>query len=501
MGIPIKEHASPEGLSFRISPRLIDLFGRELVARTEAAVAELVKNAYDSDARHVHLKFQGVKNRGGELTISDDGDGMSLADLREKWMLIGTRDKLDRPRTKRNRRKVGEKGIGRLGAHKLSNRTILKTKKQRESKWVVLDIDWSKYYTDEHSFEEIEHPYRIEPGRPNDHGTTLILQNLRDGFSKENFERLQAELTLLVPPLPGIRDFKIELESDEFPEFRGELKPAILKAANYILDVSYDGKNLLSGTLKVKGQNKDKSIEAQVIAPNCGPLRIFLYVYVLKGESFEGTPIQLGRVKKILEVFKGIRLYRDNFKVGVYGDQGDDWLRMDEEHIRAHEVVIHSKQVMGAVHITRDNNPNLVDTTNRERLSANEAFFDLVNVIKSAVNEVNHQRWTEREARDAARNNKASAMDRALNQIEQATNKDFFVPTDVKQEIHQALGRVRQEYQHHVVRLEDELQMYRNLASLGISTAAFAHETEAVGLDLDLHLADLKNAIEKLPAE
>ena len=501
MGIPIKEHASPEGLSFRISPRLIDLFGRELVARTEAAVAELVKNAYDSDARHVHLKFQGVKNRGGELTISDDGDGMSLADLREKWMLIGTRDKLDRPRTKRNRRKVGEKGIGRLGAHKLSNRTILKTKKQRESKWVVLDIDWSKYYTDEHSFEEIEHPYRIEPWRPNDHGTTLILQNLRDGFSKENFERLQAELTLLVPPLPGIRDFKIELESDEFPEFRGELKPAILKAANYILDVSYDGKNLLSGSLKVKGQNKDKRIEAQVIAPHCGPLRIFLYVYVLKGESFEGTPIQLGRVKKILEVFKGIRLYRDNFKVGVYGDQGDDWLRMDEEHIRAHEVVIHSKQVMGAVHITRDNNPNLIDTTNRERLSANEAFFDLVNVIKSAVNEVNHQRWTEREARDTARNNKANAMDRALNQIEQATNKDFFVPTDVKQEIHQALGRVRQEYQHHVVRLEDELQMYRNLASLGISTAAFAHETEAVGLDLDLHLADLKNAIEKLPAE
>ena len=42
--------------------------------------------------------------------------------------------------------------------------------------------------------------------------------------------------------------------------------------------------------------------------------------------------------------------------------------------------------------------------------------------------------------------------------------------------------------------------MYRNLASLGISTAAFAHETEAVGLDLELHLADLKN-LQQLPAE
>lgn len=63
----IKGQPHRKGLSFKISPRLIDLFGRELVARTEAAIAELVKNAYDSDARHVHLKFEGVKNPGGSL--------------------------------------------------------------------------------------------------------------------------------------------------------------------------------------------------------------------------------------------------------------------------------------------------------------------------------------------------------------------------------------------------------------------------------------------------
>jgi hypothetical protein len=217
-----------------------------------------------------------------------------------------------------------------------------------------LDVDWSKYYTDEHSFEEIVHPYRTEAGRLGDHGTTLTLKNLRDGFSRENFERLQAELTLLVPPLPGIRDFKIELESNEFPEFKGELKPAILKAANYALDVQYDGKGLLTGTLKVRMENKERRIETPIVAPHCGPMRILLYVYVLKGESFKETPIQLNKVRAVLDTFKGIRIYRDNFKVGVYGDQGDDWLRLEEKHIAAHEVVIHSKQVMGAVHISRD---------------------------------------------------------------------------------------------------------------------------------------------------
>jgi signal transduction histidine kinase len=496
-----KPHSGDKGLPFKISPRLIDLFGRELVARTEAAIAELVKNAYDSDARHVHLKFENVKHAGGSFIISDDGDGMSLADLREKWMVIGTRDKLDRPRTNRNRRKVGEKGIGRLGAHKLSNHTVLKTKKAGETKWIILDIDWSKYYTDEHSFEEIIHPYRTEPGRPSDHGTTLILQDLRDGFTKENFERLQAELTLLIPPLPGIRDFKIEIESNEFPEFKGELKPAVLKAANYVLNAEYDGAGRLSGTLRVKGETKEKRIDTPVVAPHCGAFGIILYVYVLKRESFEGAPIQLAKVKRVLDVFKGIRVYRDNFKVGIYGDQGDDWLRMDEEHIRAHEVVIHSKQVMGAVHITRDGNPNLVDTTNRDRLVANDAFFDLVSVTKVAVNEINERRWEERKARDEARTKRKSPIYQAFDQIEKAADKDFLIPQDVKQEIHQALDRVRQEYQHHVVRLEDELQMYRNLASLGISTAAFAHETEAVGLDLELYLNEMKDALVALPQE
>jgi len=488
-------------LPFKISPRLIDLFGRELVARTESAIAEFVKNAYDSDATRVHLKFEGVTNPGGKLIITDNGEGMSLSDLREKWMVIGTRDKQDRPRTKRRRRKVGEKGIGRLCAQKLSNHTILKTKKRGEPKWIVLDIDWSKYQTDEHSFEEIVHPYRLEAGRPIDCGTALVLSDLHNGFSQSNFERLQAELTILVPPLPGIRDFKIELESDEFPEFRGELKPAVLKAASYMLDAQYDGAERLTGTLRVKAEKKEKRIDTPVVAPHCGPCRIILYVYVLKKESFEDTPIQLGKVKQVLDIFSGIRIYRDQFKVGVYGDQGDDWLRIDEEHIRAHEVKIHSKQVIGAVHITRDDNPDLIDTTNRDRLVANNAFFDLVNVTKSAVEEINAQRWREREVRDAARSKRKSAMDQACDQIEKSADKDFLVPADVKQEIRQAVDRVRQEYQHHVVRLEDELQMYRNLASLGISTAAFAHETEAVGLDLELYLIELTEALRNLPKE
>lgn len=492
---PVTQRA---GLPFRISPRLIDLFGRELVARAEGALAELVKNAYDSDATRVQLKFRDVKQPGGNVTITDDGDGMNLEDLEKKWMLIGTKNKLDEPLTRKRRRKVGEKGIGRLGAHKLSNRTILRTKKRGSSEWIVLDIDWAKYYTESQSFEEIRHPLTAEPGKVSDHGTKLELLDLRDGFSKEHFERLQAELTLLVPPLPGIRDFKIEILSEEFPEFRGELQPQVLKAATYHVEAKFDGKQL-TGSLHVNGVAKAVPINRELEALRCGPLELSIYVYVLKKESFEGTPLQYTKVQKILDIYKGIRIYRDKFKVGLYGDQGNDWLGIDAQHIRRHEVMIHSKQVMGAVRISRDSSPELLDTTNREGLVANQAYFDLVTVAGVAIDEVNTQRWREREARERQRAKGAGPVHEALHEIENALAKDLLIPRPVKDEVHDLLQKVRLEQANEATRMEDELQMYRNLASLGISTAAFAHETEAIGLDLNLYIGELAFAIDALP--
>lgn len=489
-------------LAFKISPRLIDLFGKELVARTEAALAELVKNAYDSDAKRVVLRFAGVAKPGGQLVIEDDGDGMSLDDLRNKWMLIGTKDKVENPRTRRKRRKVGEKGIGRLGAHKLSNRTVLRTKRKGDSHWVVLDIDWTKYYSDSHSFEGVVHPYTRVPGKQSEHGTKLELLDLRDGFTQETFERLQAELTLLVPPLPGIRDFSIEIVAPEFPDFRGDIQPAVLKAATYSVDASFDGKGRLTGQLRIRGQSKPVEIDQNLSGISCGPLNLKYYVYILKKESFEGSPIQLSRVQSVLDVFKGVRVYRDNFKVGTYGDLGNDWLGIDEQHIKKHEVVIHSKQIMGAVHITRDGNPELIDTTNREGLVANRAFFDLINVCSAAVDEINAQRWAERRERERkAKKESKSPIDQALNRIERAAESDLLIPPVVRREIHDSILKVKAEQESQIRKFEDELQMYRNLASLGISTAAFAHETEAIGFSLELHLKKLKDAISGLPSD
>ena len=52
---------------FSVDSSVIERLGRELVARHETAVSELVKNAYDADATLATLNFVNVDYEGGTL--------------------------------------------------------------------------------------------------------------------------------------------------------------------------------------------------------------------------------------------------------------------------------------------------------------------------------------------------------------------------------------------------------------------------------------------------
>src|SRR5439155_21287721 len=136
-----------------------------------------------------------------------------------------------------------------------------------------------------------------------------------------------------------------------------------------------------------------------------------------------------------------------------------------------------------------------------EGLVANEAFFDLVHIVRNTVDEVNAQRWKEREIRDRQRVQTGGPLHEALKKIEGTLEKDLLIPRSIKLEVRDLLNKVRLEQNQEIARMEDELQMYRNLASLGISTAAFAHETEAIGFDLNLYLKELDEVIRSLASE
>src|SRR3954453_15522899 len=103
-------------IAFQPRARLLKLIGEELISDEVVALAELVKNAHDAEAVSVTVAFRGATVPGGTLTVSDDGTGMDLETLLGKWMEPAATTKVGEGRqvTRRGRRVLGEKGVGRF---------------------------------------------------------------------------------------------------------------------------------------------------------------------------------------------------------------------------------------------------------------------------------------------------------------------------------------------------------------------------------------------------
>ena len=116
---------APDQLVFRVKPRLLRLLGDQLIRDANVAVFELVKNAYDADARRCSVLLEHPDNPArARIEIEDNGSGMDEDILRNAWMVIATDFRAEQRAhnvrsTQFNRFPLGEKGLGRLSVHKL----------------------------------------------------------------------------------------------------------------------------------------------------------------------------------------------------------------------------------------------------------------------------------------------------------------------------------------------------------------------------------------------
>ncbi len=110
---------------FSVDTHLLRELGELLVGRDSTAVLELIKNAYDADARTVTLDASGLDGDGGRIDVIDDGCGMTEERFRTAFLRIAGRGKEsgDRRSPTFGRRYTGQKGIGRLATHKLTRKS------------------------------------------------------------------------------------------------------------------------------------------------------------------------------------------------------------------------------------------------------------------------------------------------------------------------------------------------------------------------------------------
>ncbi len=133
--------------AFQTRARTIDHLGREQIADCPTAISELWKNAYDAYARNVCLNI--FDGNVPVATLVDDGHGMSVDDIVNKWLTVGTESKAinkevpfeDRNGIDEIRVKQGQKGIGRLSCAALGSMMLLISKKKEHS-YVACLLDW-----------------------------------------------------------------------------------------------------------------------------------------------------------------------------------------------------------------------------------------------------------------------------------------------------------------------------------------------------------------------
>ena len=177
---------------FKTRARAVEMLGKDQIANAPTAISELFKNAYDAYATEVSVDLYPEENT---LVLWDDGIGMSEQDVSERWLVVGTGDKIRRDQKQflrpnevkpelLKREIMGEKGIGRLAISAIGKQLFLFSRRLNE-KTVCLFVDWRIFQHLDLNLDEVTLPIRIlnEDHMP----TRSLLQGMLQEF-KDNFE-------------------------------------------------------------------------------------------------------------------------------------------------------------------------------------------------------------------------------------------------------------------------------------------------------------------------
>ena len=367
----------PNELQFKVSAELKNILGRDLITSPNIAVLELVKNSYDAHATKVEITF-------GEdsLVIADNGKGMSLDDLKNKWLFVAYSAKSDGTedesyRGKINRRFAGAKGIGRLSCDRLARYLKLETK-SAEGFPEILNVDWKSFEGNQQKeFDEVTVQHETVKTAPQfpggrDTGTIMTFSGLRTHWNREDIISLKKSLEKMINPFSEVEDFEIELIAPKEIETDQDAKAH--ESVNGIV------KNTISDVLKIKTTQIEVQLTKDAVTTTLSDRGVIMYVIeepntyqFLKNVNIglfymnRAAKVNFSKRMGIQPVSYGnVFLFRNGFRILPYGEYDDDSWGLNRRAQQGYNRFLGTRDLFGRVDVETDNVNDFKEVSSRD---------------------------------------------------------------------------------------------------------------------------------------
>lgn len=549
-------------VNFNVNAYTARLIGRENVSKLNGAVLELVKNTYDADSKVCILYYNDKEN---SLYIIDNGFGMNEEIIEKHWMTIGNSSKTVKFRTKNGRIQTGAKGIGRFALDRIADVCEMLTINVNNA--LLWNVDWRDFTSEKiitdvtaeinrtfltinkylatlenQDFQKLINRFDFSTG------TVFKVTQLRDVWDTSTLTSLKNTLKTIVPPEfksifdiylftndctidqaevikyenEFIYDYKIEFEVDELCNakikiYRDEFDFGHKEEEIFALDgFDNNDKRYFKGEPIIinKKLNELSDYDAEILN-NIGPFRGVLY--------FEKNQFSLNDKQKYFykekfsnvdkTVFKGIKIYRDNFRVRPYGEQGSsnfDWLQLSNRRTLSPASISHKSgkwrvadnQINGSIHISRINE-GLPDQSNREGIVDTKEFNAFKEIIVNIISlfEEDRQRVGRILSDYYDSCNKVSEIEKSIKlkaEKEKKIKKNRNEAEKISEtHISASEAQIVIDKKDDIISsLEDENRLLRVLATTGIVTNTYIHEFKELTHKLKLEISLAYDALE-----
>ena len=470
--------------TFRFATDILRRLGEELNPSLDQGLLELVKNAYDANARNCDVEITDASAPGGSVRVSDDGDGMEIANILDGWLVIGKSSKTVQKLTRLGRIPAGNKGLGRLAALRMGDAAELYTRARGNTKEEhFLKIDWTKFANAD-LVEDVK--LKIATRRRLSgvsSGTDVLIKGLRHRVSRWEIRRLARAMILLADPFGEDKNaFNPRLISAEYNDFEKLVKQRYFTEAEYHLTARVESGRAVASVSDSKGKVLFKASHPDLFRDDsqgmyrCPDAKFELWVFILSRSTFETRSVSLGQVKEWLENFGGVHLYHNGLRVSPYGNPGHDWLDINLLRARNPEERPATNTSIGKMEVL-DRKALLIQKTDRSGFIETEAFLDLRKFAMDALEWMARRRLEVAEKRRAAE--RLESQNRSLKSKKRLEDVIKSSPASVRADLTEAAAAYDRSRDKEMDRLRKEVQLYRTLATAGITAATFAHESSA----------------------